>query len=558
MIGIILLPKIQNRAESREISMNTQRQFLLEQLNGQHFDLAVIGGGITGAGIALDAATRGLRVALVEKADFASGTSSKSTKLIHGGLRYLKQLELKVVKEVGQERAIVHRLAPHLVKPEKMLLPIYQGGTFGMTGTALGLWLYDFLAGVKGTDKRQMLSKKRTQEMEPLLRNERLLGGGFYAEYRTDDARLTIEVVKTAIRFGAVCLNYVKLTDFIEENGQLKGAHCKDMATGEVFQFTAKTIVNAAGPWVDGLRKKDKSLNNKRLFLSKGTHIVVPWERLPLRHSVYFDVKDGRMIFAIPRQRATYIGTTDTPFKGDMDEVFAEKPEIEYLLNAANAMFTEAKLTLEDVESTWAGLRPLIYEEGKSAGEMSRKDELFISPSGLISVAGGKLTGYRKMAQKLVDLVLKTQKQTAIVCLTKRVALAEDAFENFAQVVDFQRNIQGRLKGFSSPDTTAVYLVENYGKEANKILDDAFRQGNETDEALILAELRHCLENELVLKPTDFLERRTGLLYFNIHRVELHLDQVLAIFQTMYDWSNDRLHAERQKLLDLMGRLRPV
>jgi glycerol-3-phosphate dehydrogenase len=538
--------------------MNTQREFLLAQLKDQHFDLVVIGGGITGAGIALDAATRGLRVALVEKQDFASGTSSKSTKLIHGGLRYLKQLELKVVKEVGQERAIVHRLAPHLVKPEKMLLPIYKGGTFGKKGTSLGLWLYDFLADVKGTDKRQMLAKEKALQLEPLLHTQGLLGGGFYAEYRTDDARLTIEVIKTAMRFGAICLNYVQLTDFMEENGKLKGAICLDVESGKSFQFTATTFVNAAGPWVDGLREKDKSLNNKRLFLSKGTHIVVPWERLPLKHSVYFDVAGGRMIFAIPRQRATYIGTTDTPFKGDIDQVFAEKTEIEYLLNAVNVMFPSAQLTIGHVESTWAGLRPLIYEEGKSAGEMSRKDEIFISKSGLISVAGGKLTGYRKMAQKLVDLVLKMQKQAGIICLTKQVALTEDAFENFSQVIDFQKNIALKLKGFPSPSTTANYLVENYGKIALKIIDDAFAQGSRTDEAIILAELRHCLENELVMTPTDFLERRTGMLYFNIQRARQHLEAILAAFQAAMHWPNERVIAERQKILDLMERLRPL
>lgn len=538
--------------------MTTQRQILFEQLKSQNFDLLVIGGGITGAGIALDAATRGLKVALVEKGDFASGTSSKSTKLIHGGLRYLKQFELKVVHEVGQERAIVHKLAPHLVKPEKMLLPIFRGGSFGKTGTALGLWLYDFLAGVKDADKRQMLTRQRTLSTVPLLRNENLLGGGLYAEYRTDDARLTIEVIKTAIRFGAVCLNYVQLTDFKEENGKLMAASCKDLETGEAFQLAATTIVNAAGPWVDRLREMDKSLTNKRLFLSKGTHIVVPWERLPLRNAVYFDVKDGRMIFAIPRQRATYIGTTDTPFEGDTDHVFAESSEIQYLLDATNAMFPNANLITLDVESTWAGLRPLIYEEGKSAGEMSRKDEVFISQSGLISVGGGKLTGYRKMAQKLVDLVLKRQGQTPIVCVTKQVALTENAFGDFAEVLDFQRLITDMLGGLPSTTITASYLVENYGPVAANVVTHAFADGNKTDEALILAELQHCLENELVITPTDFFERRTGMLYFNIQRARQHLDLVLGAFQKALNWPTDRVVQERKKMLDLMTKLRPL
>lgn len=532
--------------------MISQREILFNQLKSGQFDLLVIGGGITGAGIALDAATRGLSVALVEKGDFASGTSSKSTKLIHGGLRYLKQLEFRVVAEVGQERTIVHRLAPHLVKPEKMLLPIYRGGTFGKNGTSFGLWLYDFLAGVKGIDKRQMLSRQRTLAIEPLLEQNDLLGGGLYAEYRTDDARLTIEVVKTAIRHGAVCVNYVELVDFEEKNGQLSGILCKDSLSSATVSIVAKTIVNAAGPWVDKLREKDKSLNNKRLFLSKGTHIVVAWERLPLHQATYFDVADGRMVFAIPRQRATYIGTTDTPFEGDTDQVFAEKSEVQYLLDAANAKFPNAKLAFSDVESTWAGLRPLIYEQGKSAGAMSRKDEVFISKSGLISVAGGKLTGYRKMAEKLVNLILKKQKQTPIVCMTKHVSLTEEPFVNFQEVLDFQRFITEKLGETETLATTANYLVENYGRAAQSIVESAFANGQITDELLIVAELRHCLEHEMVLTPTDFFERRTGMLYFNIHRVQLHLETVLQAFQSHFNWSPEQMENERAAMLRLL------
>ncbi len=517
----------------------------------------VIGGGITGAGIALDAASRGLWVALVEKGDFASGTSSKSTKLIHGGLRYLKQLELKMVHDVGQERAIVHGLAPHLVKPEKMFLPIYQGGTFGKFGTSLGLWLYDFLAGVKKEDRRKMLNRQQSVEEEVLLRTKGLLGAGLYAEYRTDDARLTIEVIKTAIRNGATCMNHVEVTDLLEENGQLIGATCHDLASQEFFQIKAATIVNAAGPWVDQLREKANSLTNKRLFLSKGTHIVVRRERLPLRHAVYFDVTDGRMVFAIPRQRATYIGTTDTPYKGSREAVFAEIDEVKYLLDAANALFPSAKLTLSDVESTWAGLRPLIYEEGKSAGEMSRKDEIFISKSGLISVAGGKLTGYRKMAEKLVDLVLKRQGQTPIVCMTKHIALAEHPFANIAEVLDFQRSIEEKLEPLENAKVTSVYLTENYGRIAKQIVEDAFGEGKISDELLIKAELRHCLDSEFVLNPLDFFERRTGMLYFHIERVIQHLDIVLGVFQSHFNWSQTEMESQRQKVQEILKKLRP-
>ncbi|MCF8247751.1 MAG: glycerol-3-phosphate dehydrogenase/oxidase [Saprospiraceae bacterium] len=537
--------------------MVSPRQNQIQHFKSQKFDLLVIGGGITGAGIALDAASRGLHVALVEKGDFASGTSSKSTKLIHGGLRYLKQFELKMVHDVGCERAIVHGLAPHLVKPEKMFLPIYQGGTFGKLGTSLGLWLYDFLAGVKKEDRRKMLNRKQALEDGALLRKEGLLGAGLYAEYRTDDARLTIEVLKTAIRHGATCLNYTEVIEFMEENGQLIGVACHDLPIQEVFQIKATTIVNAAGPWVDKLREKANSLTNKRLFLSKGTHIVVPKERLPLRHAVYFDVADGRMVFAIPRQRATYIGTTDTPYKGSREAVFAEIGEVKYLLDAANAMFPTAKLTLPDVESTWAGLRPLIYEEGKSAGEMSRKDEIFISKSGLISVAGGKLTGYRKMAEKLVDLVLKRQGQTPIVCMTKHIALAEEPFANMEEVLDFQRFIEERIRHLEDAETMAVYLTENYGRFAEQIVDAAFGKGEETAEALVKAELHYCLDSEFVLNPLDFFERRTGMLYFHAQRVHRYLETVLQVFQSHFNWSSKELETQRQTVQDVLKKLRP-
>ncbi|MBK9012643.1 MAG: glycerol-3-phosphate dehydrogenase/oxidase [Saprospiraceae bacterium] len=538
--------------------MVPQRQIQLEQLKSRKFDLLVIGGGITGAGIALDAASRGLKVTLVEKGDFASGTSSKSTKLIHGGLRYLKQFEFKVVYEVGRERAIVHRLAPHLVKPEKMLLPIYQGGSFGKIGTAFGLWLYDFLAGVKGEDKRRMLNQQQSLEGEPLLRKEHLLGAGIYAEYRTDDARLTIEVVKTAIRHGATCLNYVEVTDFREESGQLTGATCLDHATGELALVSATTIVNAAGPWVDKLRGQAKSLNNKRLFLSKGAHIVVPRERLPLHHATYFDVADGRMVFAIPRQRSTYIGTTDTPFNGNLDEAFADISDMNYLLDAANAMFPSAKLSLSDVESTWAGLRPLIYKEGKSVGQMSRKDEIFVSEVGLISVAGGKLTGYRKMAKKLVDLVLKKQGRMPQKCQTKSIPLTLQPFANISEVLDFQLNIEKKIKNLTEANTTAIYLTENYGRDAEKIVEAAFAKDEITDASLITSELQHSLDSELVMNPIDFFERRTGLLYFNIQRARQHMEVVLADFQAHFGWSNERLGKERTDLVQLMKKLNPM
>jgi len=239
-----------------------KRQNTIDQFSSETYDLLIIGGGITGAGVALDAASRGLKVALVEKGDFASGTSSKSTKLIHGGLRYLKQFEISLVREVGQERALIHKLAPHLVIPEKMLLPLIKNGTFGKWATTIGLFTYDLLAGVSRKDKFRMLDKKETMDLEPLLPEEKVLGAGLYAEYRTDDARLTIEVMKTAGRFGALPLNYVLAEKLNYVEGQVAGATCKDVLTGQQFEIKAKFVVNATGPWSDELRKQDGSLTD--------------------------------------------------------------------------------------------------------------------------------------------------------------------------------------------------------------------------------------------------------------------------------------------------------
>jgi glycerol-3-phosphate dehydrogenase len=528
------------------------RPEIISRITTGDFDLLVVGGGITGAGIALDAAARGIRVALLEKSDFASGTSSKSTKLIHGGLRYLKQFEINLVREVGRERAIVHRLALHLVKAEKMLLPIVKNGTFSKWATSVGLWVYDFLAGVKGDDRRKMLSKEQVVALEPHLRQYDLLGGGLYAEYRTDDARLTIELVKTAVRLGAICLNYAKVDDFIYRNGKITGLHFTDELTGTAHRVAGKVVVSAAGPWVDELRKKDNSLYGKRLFLSKGVHVVVPHHRLPLKHAVYFDLPDGRMMFAIPRWRKTYLGTTDTPFEGNLDDVHADSGDVEYILAGANAMFPKAELTAGDVESSWAGLRPLIYEDGKSASEMSRKDEVFKSETGLISIAGGKLTGYRKMAERVVDLVaLFLFKKTGTryqPCLTDQIPLTEIPFNKPEEVADFQQIIRRKLEDMKLPAGYATALVENYGRAAAYILNLPAVGQSDPEVALATNELAYCLEHELVMKPLDFFERRSGRLYFHAGIIHRLTEPLLRVFQLYFGWDEASVDAEKQQL----------
>lgn len=511
----------------------------IQQLQNDSFDLLVIGGGITGAGIALDAITRGLKVCLIEKSDFASGTSSRSTKLIHGGLRYLKQLEFGIVREVGQERAILYKNAPHIVIPERMLLPIVEGGSLGKYSTSLGLYVYDRLAGVEKEERRNMLSKEETLEKEPLLNQDILKGGGMYVEYRSDDARLTIEVMKSAVERGALCVNYVSFESFTHDaSDKIAGAMCKDVLSGKTFYIKAKKVINACGPWVDILRKKDKSLNKKRLHLTKGIHIVIPNDKLPIHQAVYFDVQDGRMIFAIPRGKKVYIGTTDTNYSADTNFPFATREDVQYVLDATNFMFPGASLHVDDVESSWAGLRPLIHEEGKSPSDLSRKDEIFISDSGLISIAGGKLTGFRKMAERSVNVVCKQLKledgRTFQPCITDKIELSGGNLDKYP--AEFARELQEDFKQFYLDD---VYeLVMKYGSNTQYVLASA--QTNFKND-LILAEADYCLENELTMNASDFLIRRTGRLYFDRPEVNTLIEKVDEYFNRQLEYSPEMI-----------------
>lgn len=518
-----------------------ERENSTKELQATEFDLLIIGGGITGAGIALDAASRGMKVALIEKNDFASGTSSKSTKLIHGGLRYLKQFDFWLVKEVGTERAIVHKLAPHLVIPEKMILPLIDGGTYGSWLTSIGLKVYDILASVEGEDKRIMLDKDQALEKEPLLPESILNGAGYYAEYRTDDARLTIEVLKTALDYDAKLLNYVEATEFIYKDERVVGAKVKDTFTDASFEIKAKYVVNACGPWVDELRQMNHSKTGKRLHLTKGVHLVVPHEKLPVKQSVYFDVPDGRMMFAIPRGKVTYFGTTDTNYQLDKNNVETNLVDAMYLISAVNNMFPEISLTLEDVESSWAGLRPLIHEEGKSASELSRKDEIFVSNTELISIAGGKLTGYRKMAERIVDLVSKKynrryDKEFSAI-KTEEITLSGGTFKNSSEVKSYIDAIHNRIAEVDFDEKDAEYLVYNYGKQTDTILqkfDDLYH--DDMQEKMIMAEVWFAVNYEMACTPTDYFMRRTGRLFFDKPSVDLFKNLTLKEFTNHFKW----------------------
>ncbi|KGX92916.1 glycerol-3-phosphate dehydrogenase [Pontibacillus halophilus JSM 076056 = DSM 19796] len=524
------------------------RSKVYQNMKASTLDVLVIGGGITGAGITLDGVTRGLNTGVIEMQDFAAGTSSRSTKLVHGGLRYLKQFEVKMVAEVGKEREIVYENGPHVTTPEWMLLPFHKGGNFGPFSTNIGLRVYDYLAGVKKSERRKMLSPEETIDREPLVKQEGLKGGGYYVEYRTDDARLTLDVMKKAVENGAHALNYAKVVDFIYEQGKVVGVKVEDQISGEHHLLYAQKIVNAGGPWVDTLRDMDGSKKGKQLRLTKGIHLVFDQQTFPLRQAVYFDTPDGRMVFAIPRDGKTYVGTTDTVYEGDISHPTMTTDDRDYVLKSIDYMFPGLNITKEDVESSWSGLRPLIYEQGKDPSEISRKDEIFTSDSGLISIAGGKLTGYRKMAESVINQVTselssengKTygKSQTKNMPISGGDVGGSKGFKRF-----MERKVE-EGKGLGMGEDQARRLIQLYGGNVDHVYN---RYENRKEEAkkhdidpVVFAMVTYALEEELTYKPVDFFVRRSAALFFDIHWVHLHKESVIRYMSEVLNWTEEQ------------------
>lgn len=523
----------------------------IHKVQEQAFDLLVIGGGITGSGIALDATTRGMKTALVEMQDFAAGTSSRSTKLVHGGLRYLKQFEVGMVAEVGKERAIVYENGPHVTTPEWMLLPFYSGGTFGKFTTSIGLRIYDYLAGVKRKERRTMQTVEETIKKEPLVKRKDLMGGGYYVEYRTDDARLTIEVAKRASELGAELLNYAKVVDFTYENGKVTGAVVENILTKQSFTIKAKKVINASGPWVETLLQKDGSKKGETLHLTKGVHIVIDQSRFPLKQAVYFDTPDGRMVFAIPRAGKAYVGTTDTFYEKDPINPKMTLADRDYILKAIKFMFPDVDITNDDVESSWAGVRPLIHEAGKDPSEISRKDEIWVSDSGLVTIAGGKLTGYRKMSQQVLDKVaISFETDYGIKydrCQTKEIRISGGEVggsKNFHAYVESQK-VKGEAVGLDSKQTLAI--AQMYGSNASDVF--ALIKGKRSDAVKynlpldVYGMLVYAIQFESTVTPVDFLMRRTGAILFNIQGAKAWKDGVIDYMSDTFQWTE----TEKQK-----------
>ncbi|WP_342514314.1 glycerol-3-phosphate dehydrogenase/oxidase [Sporosarcina sp. FSL K6-1522] len=521
-----------------------ERHVTFDTMASKEFDVLVIGGGITGAGIALDAATRGLKVALVEMKDFASGTSSRSTKLVHGGLRYLKQFEIKEVAELGKERAIVYENGPHVTTPEWMLLPFHKGGTFGKFSTSFGLRVYDFLAGVKKSERRTMLSVEETIRRVPIVKKEGLLGGGVYVEYRTDDARLTMEVIKAASSNGAVIANYAKAEKFIyDAQNKAVGAEIVDTLTGKTVAIQAKKIVNATGPWVDKVRELDGSKSNKHLILSKGVHLVFDQKAFPLQQAVYFDTTDGRMVFAIPRDGKTYVGTTDTFYDGDPVTMDITQEDRDYIMGAIRYMFPDLSITEAAIESGWAGVRPLIHEEGKNPSEISRKDEIWESEKGLITIAGGKLTGYRKMAETVVDMIVSKLNGTGDnkwgSCITKNLPISGGDVGGSANLPRFLDGKVQQAQGLGLTEQEGRKLAKMYGSNVERVFAYLQDEGTRLPKVLY-AQMMYAIHHEMAAKPTDFFIRRTGDLLFDVATVHEWKEQVISEMVKIFGWTEQQ------------------
>jgi glycerol-3-phosphate dehydrogenase len=391
---------------SRPSLTPSSRADRLDELEAERFDVIVIGGGITGAGVARDAAARGLRVAVLESDDFAAGTSSRSSKLIHGGLRYLATGEVDLVRRTARERTGVHAMAPHLAEPCWMVVPARSRAS--VTKFRAGIGTYEKLGGIADVDRHSVWRDGEITANEPHLRTDPYQWAVAYREYLTDDARLVLGVLRAAVGSGAVVASRVPVVDLVRIGDRIDGVVARCTTTDREVIVSGDVVVNAAGPWVESIARMEQDPPASRLHLSKGVHVVVPRDRFPVNHLVICDTPDKRSIFTIPRGDIVYIGTTDTSYHGDRPlwpEI--DLADVEYLLAPMTKYFDIEPLAPSDVVAAWAGVRPLIAQAGKDPKEMSRKDEVTVGPGGMISIAGGKLTGFRRMAEDVVKVVAK-------------------------------------------------------------------------------------------------------------------------------------------------------
>lgn len=527
---------------------------------GEPCDVLVVGGGITGSGIARDAARRGLRVAVVEMRDLASGTSSRSSKLVHGGLRYLEQYEFSLVFEAVSERRILMDIAPHLVNPLAFLFPVYKRSKRGLWMINAGMWLYDGLSLFRSPKVHRTLKPADVAKEEPALDGTDLTGAPLYYDCATDDARLTLENALDAVACGAVVATYATVTSFLKgADGRLAGAVVRDELTGATKEIRAHAVINATGPWTD----KTVGMTNPSAHLlrpTKGVHIVVDRAKLPVNHAVVaMHPKDGRVLFAIPWGDRSYIGTTDTDYEGDPSEVAATREDVDYLIDASKAYFPKFPLKHEDVIATWAGLRPLMAppsdEGGLSASKVSREHQIVVGADGLVTIAGGKLTTYRRMAAEVVDTAVNVLRLGNHLPSRLRAARTEEeplpGAVGWPEDDDHDRVARqiATASGAKLSPAQSRHLADTYGMRG---IDLARRVASDPEQATslvpdrpeILGQVDWAVREELATRLVDVMVRRTQLFYRDHDQGLVAAGAVARRMAGLLGWDDVRLAAE--------------
>jgi len=516
-----------------------EREAGIQKSTTEVYDYCVVGGGITGAAIARDAALRGLKVLLVEKDDFAQGTSSRSSKLVHGGVRYLEQYEFKLVMESTRERARLWKLAPHLVTPLKFLFPAFKGARVPLWQLSAGLWLYDILAKFRLPGLHRLYFKKRTLQEEPKLKSDGLKGAIFYWDGATDDAKLTLSNLIDAFMCGGNILSKVRVTgvkwNAQVENGEAHEISLRDQLTGKSLTAKARIVVCATGPWTDEFMRETQNSKRKFLAPTRGSHIVISSKRLPTTHAItIFHPTDGRVLFSIPWSEATVVGTTDLFDKDSPDQTKVTSDEVNYLLEAANSYFPTCKLVRDDVLSTWTGLRPLLAPpENASASQISREHLIEFHKPGLLIIAGGKLTTHREMAEQAVDAIFKGTKEW-----------------------------QAQLGKGNVPTETRDRPLPDFEFPRRK--GPALGQSEAGN--LDLEDIKGICSTQMVLSLEDLLVRRSSIYYKEPHNGWLLIPKLKATLCSELNWSEEKWQQEvanykqylDHTILGPLGRLLPA
>ncbi len=531
--------------DTRNVSF---RRATLDKLTARPFDLLVIGGGITGAGIARDAAMRGLRTALVDAADLGAGTSSRSSRLIHGGLRYLEQGHLRLVHEAARERQTLMRIAPHLVRPLPFVFPVHKGDRVPLWKLAAGMLLYDLLAPLRNVRRHRILGKRALLAEEPMLRERGLVGGARYYDAQCDDARLVVATARSAVLHGAEVATYTRAIGLEKSGGQVRGAVVEDdqMRHGQV---RASVVVNATGPWTDDLRRLEDSGARPLLRRTRGAHVMVRRERVGHTAAVTLTSPiDGRVMFVLPWGAFSYIGTTDTDEPGPPEDVAATEADVHYLLRSANACFPHAHLTEEDVIASWAGVRALLDTgSAGAASAVSREHLIRRGPGGMLTIAGGKLTTYRSMAAELVDDVTGELMRREGRARPERASTDTEPLPG-GEAADLGPMRQTVMDlGLSAE--TAEHLLTHYGTEAAAVCNLGRSEPEllarlHPDHPAIEAEVVHHARRELATRIEDVLVRRIHLHYETVDHGAQAAPRVAAILGRELEWDAERVGRE--------------